>query len=372
MKIVFFIPSLGSGGAERVVSVLASELAHREHDVHIAMLANRNCHYALAPEIAVHFLDCEQELGMSATKRYLKRLARIRDLVKRLSPDSVISFMAETNIDVCLALFGIPVSLIVSERNDPALDPASRVKQWLRKVAYLKPDYFVFQTPDAQKYFSQRIQSRSSIILNPLSQHLPEPYMGVREPRIVSVSRLNKQKNIPLLLNAFERFSRIYPQYTLEIFGEGNLEATIRKEIQELALDEKVILKGFCKDVHNKIRNAALFVMTSDYEGMPNALLESMALGLPCISTDCPCGGPRMLIKSNWNGLLIPVGDQEELFGAMCRMVDDLESASEMGRNAQNVREMANLHKIISEWERIIYRYKPSKCNDRRRRTEGA
>ena len=358
MKVIFFIPSLGSGGAERVVSVLASELAQRDHDVHIAMLANRNCNYSLAPEVTVHYLDCEHELGMSSAKRYLKRLARIRDLVKCVTPDSVISFMAETNIDVCFALIGIHVPIIVSERNDPALDPVSRVKQWLRKVAYFKPDYFVFQTPDAQKYFSQRIQNRSSIILNPLSEHLPESYMGIRELRIVSVSRLNKQKNIPLLLSAFEEFSRNHPQYTLEIFGEGDLEETIRKEIQELALDEKVILKGFCKDVHEKIRNAAMFVMTSDYEGMPNALLESMALGLPCISTDCPCGGPRMLIKSKWNGLLIPVGDREELYGAMCHLADDSESASEMGRNAQNVREMANLYKIISEWEKIMYRHK--------------
>lgn len=358
MKIVFCIPSLGSGGAERVVSVLASELAERQHDVHIAMIANRNLNYSLVDSVAIHYLDCESDLHLSFIKRYIIRLKRIRSLMKKLTPDVVISFMAETNIDVCLALTGINMPIIVSERNDPALDPASKIKQKLRNIAYRKPDYFVFQTPDAQKYFSSRIQSRSSIILNPLSEHLPEPYEGLREPRIVNVSRLNAQKNIPLLISAFEEFSRNHPQYTLEIFGEGNQEEAIRKRIHELGLDKKVILKGFCKDVHNLIRKAALFAMTSDYEGMPNALLEAMAIGLPCISTDCPCGGPRMLIKPNWNGLLIPVGDREEMYQAMCHLANNPESASEMGRNAQHIREMADLNKIISEWEKIISRYR--------------
>lgn len=354
MKVVFFIPSLGSGGAERVVSVLASELTQREHNVHIAMLANRNCNYSLAPEVTVHYLDCEQELGMSSAKRYLKRLVRIRDFVKRVTPDFVISFMAETNIDVCFALIGIPVPIIVSERNDPALDPASRVKQWLRKVAYFKPDHFVFQTPDAQAYFSKRIQDKSSIILNPLSTNLPEPFVGKRDLRIVSVGRLHPQKNIPLLLSAFDLFVKVHPQYILEIYGEGALEGKISEQIREMGLQEKVQLKGFCKDVHQRIVNAAMFVMTSDYEGMPNALLEAMAIGVPCISTDCPCGGPRYLIQSGVNGVLVPIGSCKRLYEAMCNMIEHNAEAVAMGENAVRIRLVANTTYIVDQWDKLL------------------
>ena len=275
MKIVFFVPSLGSGGAERVVSILATEMSDRSYDVHVALLANRNINYSLSDKVSIHFLDCEKEQNLSAVKRYVKRYSKIRSLIKQINPNIVISFMSETNIDVSLTMMGMNIPLVVSERNDPAIDPASKAKQWLRKIAYLKPSHFVFQTPDAQAYFSKRIQRKSSIILNPLSLSLPECFNGEREKRIVSVGRLHPQKNIPLLLKAFSVFINEYPDYSLEIYGEGPLENQIRDLIQEMNLQDKVFLKGFCKDVHARIVNAAMFVMTSDYEGMPNALLEA-------------------------------------------------------------------------------------------------
>lgn len=354
MNVVFFIPSLGSGGAERVVSVLASELARQGHDVHVAMLVNRNQNYHLEEEVAIHYLDCERDKKLTVTKRYLKRVTKIRRLVQDLMPDAVISFMAETNIDVCIALTGIRVPVIVSERNDPALDPASWVKQLLRRVAYLKPAHFVFQTPDAKAYFSKRIQAKSSIILNPLSTNLPEPFKGERDLRIVSVGRLHPQKNIPLLLSAFASFVEEHPQYVLEIYGEGTLEERIKKRIQEMGLQEKVHLKGFCKDVHQKIANAAMFVMTSDYEGMPNALLEAMAIGLPCISTDCPCGGPRYLIQTNENGILVPIGEQDRLYKAMCYMASHRAEAIKMGEDAVQIRQAANVNSIVDQWQTMM------------------
>lgn len=356
MKIVFFIPSLGSGGAERVVSVLASEFAQRGHDVHIAMLANRNLYYPLIESVSIHYLDCEKDLGLPVIKRYLKRLSKIRHLTRTISPDVVISFMAETNIDVCLALVGIRMPIIVSERNDPAIDPASRAKQWLRRLAYLKPAHFVFQTPDAQAYFSRRIQKRSSIILNPLSSNLPKHFIGEREPRIVSVGRLHSQKNITLLLTAFAEVVKKYPQYSLEIYGEGPLEERIKEKIHEMNLQEKVLLKGFCKDVHQKIVAASMFVMTSDYEGMPNALLEAMAIGLPCISTDCPCGGPRMLIQSGINGQLVPVADEKLLIQAMEYYADHPDKAKQMGMLASDVAKLASSDSVLAQWEICIKR----------------
>lgn len=350
IKVVFCIPSLGAGGAERVTSILANKFVEHGYDVSIIMLSHMLCLYPLADDVQTVCLNCDDDAGMSFAKRFLTRLKKIRRAVKEIAPDVVISFMSETNIDVCLALAGIKVPIIVSERNDPETDPASKAKKLLRRIAYRKPKGFVFQTPDAQAYFSKRIQQRSKIILNPLGKAMPPRFEGEREKRIVAVGRLNKQKNFSMLIDAFAEFSKTHPDRVLEIYGEGALEEQTREYISSKGLQDKVILKGFCKDVHEKILSAEMFVMSSDFEGMPNALLEAMALGLPCISTDCPCGGPRMLIEPYENGLLVPVKDGGKLLEAMCFMADNPEKAQAMSKQAVLVRERAELDRVAGQW----------------------
>lgn len=350
-KILFVIPSLGSGGAERVVSTLATELAQRGYQTGVLMIANDHRNYPLSDKVELICLNCEQRhKGMNTLQRTVGRIRDIRAAIRKSGADVVISFMSDTNIDVCFAARGLKIPVIVSERNDPAVDPASRAKQLMRKVAYCRADGFVFQTPDAQAYFNRRIQKKSCIILNPLTSLIPEPYEGQREKRIVAVGRLNKQKNFPLLLQAFSELVKTQPEYILEIYGEGTLEDQIRNNIREKGLEEKVILKGFCKNVHEQICSAAFFVMTSDFEGMPNALIEAMALGLPCISTDCPCGGPKMLIRPGENGLLFPVKDEKALLNAMCRMAADPEAAAAMGEKACAIKEKVHLDAVVDQW----------------------
>ena len=354
MHISFLIPSLGSGGAERVVSILASSLAERGHEVDVVMLANRHRDYRLSEKVNVVYLDCEQDQGLKTGKRYRLRLQKIRRAIKQLHPDVAVSFMSETNIDTCLSMRFSRIPLVVSERNDPKTDPASRLKQWLRRLAYHKPRGFVFQTPDAQAYFSRRIQKRSEIILNPLSEKLPLPWQNAREKRVVAVGRLNRQKNFPMLIEAFSRFLKEHPDYILEIYGDGVLRESLQALVSEKGLADKVLFRGFCTDVHEKIRSAEMFVMTSDFEGMPNALAEAMAMGIPCISTDCPCGGPRFLMKHMENGILVPVKDTEKTYRAMCYMVENPEEASKMGQEAYHVRERMDASAITEQWERFI------------------
>ncbi len=354
LKIAICIPSLGSGGAERVTSILANKLVEHGYDVNIVMLTRMLCVYPLSDKVKTQSLDCDGDANMPFVKRFAARLKKIRGAIKNLSPDVVISFMSETNIDVCLALLGINIPVIVSERNDPAVDPRSKVKQFMRKIAYLKPRGFVFQTPDAKSYFSKRIQKKSRIILNPLSGTLPQTHEGEREKRIVAVGRLNKQKNFPMLIDAFSGFVGTHPEYVLEIYGEGLLEEKIKSYICSKNLDGKVLLKGFCRDVHERTNSAQMFVMSSDFEGMPNALLEAMAQGLPCISTDCPCGGPRMLIEHNENGLLVPVNDGEKMLEAMSYMAENPEEAKRMAQNAIRIRERTDVNAITEQWLEMI------------------
>lgn len=354
-RITFCIPSLGSGGAERVVSILANKLIGYGFDVSILMLSHLKCQYRLDDRVKIKCIDCDGDTALPIYRRLPLRLQKIRKAAQELQPDVVISFMAETNIDVCFALWTMKVPIIVSERNDPTLDPPGQVKKWLRRIAYRKPHGFVFQTPDAQAYFSRRIREHSRIILNPLDEHLPMPCAQEdREKRIVAVGRLNRQKRFPLLIDAFSLFSKAYPEYVLEIYGEGSLEAELHKQIEAQGLQEKIQLKGFCKDVHQQIRTAAMFVMTSDYEGMPNALLEAMAIGIPSISTDCPCGGPRMLIRSGRNGILVPVGERDALVKAMGDMAQDPMKAQQMAQEASQMRELADAKTITEAWVEFI------------------
>lgn len=354
MKILFFIYSLGSGGAERVISVLSSEFSKRGYEVHVALISNRNVYYPLEKRVKLHFLCDHQQLCKSFAQRFIGRLSRIRSLAKQIKPDAIVSFTSVLNTEVCFALAGIDIPIIVSERNDPSIDPASKVRQILRKLAYFKPKHFVFQTLDAQMYFSSKIQERSTIVFNPLTEGLPEPFCGQREKKIVSICRLNQQKNIPLLIDAFNDFILLHPDYTLEIFGDGSIRDNIENYIRKLQLQDRVILRGFCKDVHQQILNASMFVLSSDYEGMPNALMEAMAIGIPCISTDCPCGGPRMLIRHGENGMLIPVAGKEELKQTMCYFADHPEDAARMGKNAEQLRIIASTREICSVWEMLI------------------
>lgn len=350
MKIMFCIPALGSGGAERVVSVLSNKFIERGADVSILMISNMRCQYALDEAVNVKCINCDEDNHLSLIKRYLLRFKKIREATKEISPDIIISFMSETNIDVCLALLGMKIPIIVSERNDPAIDPKSRAKQILRKIAYIKPKGFVFQTPDAKAYFSNNVQKRSCIILNPINSQLPDAYKGEREKRVVSVGRLHRQKNFKMLFDAFSIFSKENSEYTLEIYGEGLLEAELNNYLKDKNMEEKVFLKGFCDDVHSKILSASMFVMSSDFEGLPNALLEAMAIGLPSISTDCPCGGPRLLIENKKNGILVPVGDTEKMAAAMDYIAKNPKEAEKIATFATQINERANVEKIATLW----------------------
>ena len=350
-KIAFAIPSLGSGGAERVVSILANELVQRGYDVSVIMVGNDCVAYPVLNQVKLIKLNCEQLYGKENTApRFYHRIKKIRSAIANNKFDLVISFMSEVSIDVCLAVLGMRIPVIVSERNDPAIDPASRAKQLMRKILYFRANGYVFQTPDAQAYFDRRIQRKSCIILNPLTTQMMEPYTGLREQRIVAVGRLNRQKNYSLLLSAFADFSQEFPDMILEIYGDGPQRQEIEDQIRTLFLQEKVLMKGFCKDVHQQIYNAAFFVMTSDFEGMPNALLEAMALGLPCISTDCRCGGPRMMIDHGTSGLLVPTGDREALCEAMANLASDPAYAKSLGEKAQEIKERVNTAVIVEQW----------------------
>ena len=184
---------------------------------------------------------------------------------------------------------------------------------------------------------------------------MPEPWQGEHKKEIIGVGRLEPQKNWPMLLSAFEKFVETHGEYVLTIYGEGPLRTELQERINNSAvLNVKVSLPGFIDNMYEVLNKSGIFVLPSNFEGLSNAMLESMALGIPTICTDCPAYGAREVIRDGENGLLIPVGDVDALVEKLCMVADDEMLASTLSRNSVKIREELSLNVIVEQWENVI------------------
>lgn len=347
--IAFIIRSLSGGGAERVILTLAQKFAQNKYAVTLIIFEN-DIAYSVPKDIQLLLL---KNLSNNRLLRDIKWIFQIRDHIKRNKVSTVISFLPKPNIYTILSSLFTGTRVIVSERNDPEQN-ASMIIDKLRKIAYKKADYIVFQTHEARDHFSKIEESRCLYIPNPLTRNLPEPYCGEKSKVFVNFCRLNKQKNLFLLLDAFYDVHQRHEDYSLIIYGEGEVEIELKKYIQDRNMSRYCALEGFRNDVHQCIRNAFCFVSSSNYEGISNSMLEAMALGIPVICTDCPCGGARMFIRSYENGILTPVGDKEELVKKMNWVIENPDFANEMGRTASTIRNVLDEDVIFKMWKKVI------------------
>lgn len=345
-RIVFIVPSLKSGGAERVIVTLANYLS-QNFLVEIWLLIDSQIGYSISKNV---FVDTSYTV---VCKGGISRLVWLVNKLKKDKETVVISFMTKLNLYAILAAKIAGVSVIVSERNDPSKTISSKYNG-IRDLLYRHADKIVFQTDGAMRFFSKRVQKKGCIILNPLRRDVPEVYDGVRKHTIVTISRLHPQKNLKLLIDAFGIFGINHTDYLLMIYGEGPMEQELRKYTIEKGLTDKVIFAGVDENVLQKIRDAAMFVITSNFEGLSNALLEAMSIGLPCISTDSPPGGARMIIHDGENGVLVPVGDIDELVKSMNRIALDTEFADSIGKKASNIRGEISEEVVCEQWENLI------------------
>lgn len=310
-KVMFYINAIHDGGAERVMVNLARYFSENEYDVILVTSFRDSWEYPVAKTVRRLSLE-DREIKQSRLKRNVSRIKKLRDLCKKENPDILISFMAEPNFRAILATRGLPVKTLVSVRNDPNKEYARKMGRMVGKVLLPMADGCVFQTEDARKWFPKRLQKKSRIIYNAVREDF---YQIERTPvrgEIVTCGRLVEQKNHAMLIDAFAEVVKEFPFATLKIYGEGQLRDTLQRQIDRLGLTEKAFLMGATNDVGKALKTADLFVLSSDYEGMPNALMEAMAAGIPCIATDCPCGGPKELLN-NYKVGLFEVGNTKEL-----------------------------------------------------------
>ncbi|QTE71026.1 glycosyltransferase family 4 protein [Clostridiales bacterium FE2011] len=348
-RLLIIMGSLNRGGAERVISLIANDFVSRGWEVWIGLLIYNSVEYKLHEEI--HIIDLTGGKG-SRVKKGPAWLKDIRQLTKKIRPDEILSFAARMNVLTQIACIGLNSSITVSERNDPYMDGRNKILDFLTFFLYPKAKNVVFQTQRAASYF-QRISLKNSIVIpNPISVTTYATQM--KSGKIVAVGRLEPQKNHEMLIKAFSHIVDSFPQATLTIYGRGYLEEELKKLVKELNMDGKVLFPGNIENIHEMIADANVFVLSSNYEGLSNALLEAMMMGLPCISTDC--AGADEYINNNENGILIKVGDEQGLLNEMKRILNNPEDAARMGKQAHNTSKSFEKDVILERWYKTITR----------------
>ncbi len=347
MKILFAINQLGGGGAERVLTLLANQMV-QNHEVYIVSFTPGMTKYHINQNIHVNELTLRKKTAIHVARA-------IREEVKAVKPDCLISFEYHMNMKALLGTVGIKnLRKIISERNDPSQKGGKFGQKQVRELLYRFSDVLVCQTPNAMNYFSKAIRCKTVIIPNPISGNLPEVWHGKRDKRIVNFCRLEKQKNIPLLIDAFSIFRRNHKEYQLDIYGDGTEREYIQTYIESRNLRTSVTLHPASPEIHKLVSNAMMYVSSSDYEGISNSMLEALALGIPTICTDCPCGGARMFIRDGENGFLVRVGDSNELAQKMSDLAENAKLRNVFSQNSIKIREDISSDKIVGKWMDIL------------------
>lgn len=352
-KIVIVTRNMNSGGAERVIAQLSNYFSKKHIDCIIVTVDEVQLSYELDSNIRIVSIE-KKHASKLAEKLY--QYKNVRKIVKAEKPDVVLSMPEEIGIYVILALLGTKIPVYVSERNNPWVMPDVKVTRVLRKLMYPFTTGLIFQTEMAKSFFSKAIQEKGRVIGNPVeADRIPDPFVGERRKVIVGAGRLETQKNFSLLISAFAEFSKEMPEYELHIYGDGKLREQLQKEVEWLGIAEKVHLPGRKNNLLEVINDCSVFVLSSDYEGMPNVLIEAMCMGMPVISTDCPSGGPKELIQNRVNGLLIPVGDKDAMVAAMKECVE-AGNQKKFATNAYKIKQKLAGEEIFEQWHKFLFR----------------
>ena len=353
MKIVCVGYLHGAGGAERQIIMLANALAKRKHEVHLIVLVENNSKYSIEQSVIVHDLTAVEKRNGN---RIVERFRALKSELAKIQPDVSIHYWLQSAYMCAMMKKSITGHVIYSERGDPGDAEYKGVLGIVRFLAFRRVDGFVFQSEGARDYFKGRVVKKSVVIRN--SVEIPEgrflePCQN-REKKIVNVGRLHPQKNQQLLINSFAKIANQFPEYILEIYGDGELKESLQEQIDQLGLHDRIYLKGITQNILEKVYTASLFVLTSDYEGMPNALMEAMAVGVPCISTDCRPGGARELIENGKNGWIVPVNNVDALSDKIRNVLNTLSESGNIAKKAIEIRHTYSSYIVFNRWDRFL------------------
>lgn len=397
-QLMFIMPVMKGGGAEKVAALLLNEFNKNGYECELVLTnSDRNeiVDRGLSPEVSltvlreafpkssvfrkliitllrlISSLICKipEALGKKVPACFAKFSfsAQYYDELKALKkhftakPDAVILSFLQPSIPLTLlAAEGLPNRVVVSERADPYRLLRKRYGYNFVKKYYQRADVVVFQTNDAKAAYPENISKKGTVIFNPINDKLPEPYHGEREKYITTFCRVSRQKNLPVLVSAFAGFHKDFVDYRLKVIGEPQnaddmaaLEET-KALAEKLGITQYIDFLPFSTQVHDLIIRDAMYINSSDYEGMSNAMLEAMAIGMPVVCTDCPIGGANAVINNNENGILTQVGNAEEMCEAMKKIASDNSFADTLSHNAAQIRYDLSLINTAKKWMELF------------------
>lgn len=354
MKILFVNTDMGYGGAEKMMVWVANQMAKPDNEVTFLTYRDDTAIYQpLSPNIRRVHLQLETKGG--SLLGFLKSSRVMHNHIKKERYDVAVAFLSPSQIRLVKACKGTKTITLISQRGDPyyksQLTGFRRiVSKWMNKY-FCEADAYVFQTQQAMAYYPQYIQEKGFVIANPIKK-ITRTDPRHADKRIVNVARLDiKQKRQDLLIEAFCMISDKYPEYTLEFYGSGEDEQLLKSMACN---NSRIVFKGITTNVAESIQNASMFVLSSDFEGIPNALLEAMSLGVPCISTDCSPGGAAMLIDSSEKGILVEKGSPAALAAAMEIFILNPDMAEKCGQRAQIVNSLYSETLIAAMWREVF------------------
>ncbi len=356
MRLALVISSLSSGGAERVLTIMANYWAEKAHEVSIVTLVDQS-------ETPFYDLDSTVKvnpLGLIRVSRgplqglanNIRRAWAIRKAVKSVKPDVVISFMDTINVITLLATMGLGVPVVVSERIDPSVQPIGKVWSALRHLCYQRAASIVVQSKRAASFFSGRLGLTTCVIPNPVQlSNEGSADVDVPKPALMSMGRLDYQKGFDILLEAFATLKDRFADWSLVILGEGPLRNSLESLAEQLGLGGRVSLPGRTRRPYSVLKQADIFVLPSRYEGFPNVLCEAMACGLPVIGSDCR-SGPREIIQND--GLLVPPEDIGMLVAALTRLMGNADERKRLGARATSIVKRFSVDEVMGMWEVVL------------------
>lgn len=354
-KIAFHLNCLAQGGAERVVSNLANQFAAEGYEVYIATEWQEENEFAIDERVTrVHVGLREEDESKNRISKFFLRVKYLKEFLREYRPDVLIAFAQRANYRALMACGETNTPTVISIRTDPvghydALSDKIQIK-WL----FPKAAGCVFQTTGQKEFFKPYLQDNSCIILNPVNpKYIGVEKPEVREKAVVHHARLVDFKNQPMLIDAFIKVHEKHPDYVLRIYGGDSFDGTkeiLEERIKKYHAEEFVFLMGPSDRLEKEIPKGEVYAFSSDWEGLPNSVLEAMAMGMPVVATDCPCGGPRTVIRDGENGLLVPIKDPDALAAGICRLIEDKALASKCAREAEKISDIIGPEQVFIRW----------------------
>lgn len=360
MKLLLMIYGLGAGGAERVLTFIADELASRGHEVHLLTLAGGEEDF-FDPGDRVRRI----RLNVAANSRSaldgawanLWRIRAIRHQLRALKPDAVISFTTMVNVLALAACAGMGMPVVVSERSDPRGLVVQRRWRILRNVLYRRAHALVVQTNSSAAWFRRRLPAALpiAVIANPtvLVANTDEAQLNPPRPFILAAGRLAHEKGFDLLIEAFRIVAREGIELHLVIAGAGPEAHALQLLVAQRGLERRVHFVGQVKAIGTLMKQAQAFVLSSRFEGFPNVLLEALASGLPVVSVDC-LSGPREILDDGRYGILVPPEDPNALAEGIVRVATDSGLRTRLSLSGSQRATCYRPDVIITKWEEVI------------------